>query len=183
MKTLYIKKTDGLRIAIPNTKLLAAWSITERDILEENSNIDKRIAAHKETLLSLSDVAQKQSMQNEIDTLEKSKAEVSPYGIALIGYEKEREPLKLVKIANEINSIFESLPDKSNYSLYDTDGGNAITMNGKIVGMEEISLPAYKDDTFELPTIKVTHVDFSFGEDHNRRLISIRVLNDIETIK
>ncbi len=67
--------------------------------------------------------------------------------------------------------------------MYEIDGGNAVVLNGKVVGMEEVILPDYNEEDLELPSIKVTHVDFSFGEEYNKRLISIRVLNDIETIK
>jgi len=180
-KNLFIEKPDGLRLVIPNDKFLAAWVVGERAILGEKQNIANQIDQLK-TQAQNTSAESLDAINAQIAQLNNMVMDLRPYGILLYGYEKAHEQLQMVRITDNIESIYNALPNKDDYKLCKAEGGFACLRPSAIVQAEELLLPAIVFDDIELLEAKLTSVALVYGEEHNQRQINVLVETPIEEI-
>ena len=106
-KTLFIEKPDGLRLAIPSGKFLAAWGISEREILRQKQAYADDIARHEATLTRVGASANEiEYAATQVQELKRLQLDLRPYAVLLVGHEAEHKPLQMVQIKNKVDDIY-----------------------------------------------------------------------------
>lgn len=182
-KVLYITKVDGLRMGVPNDKLLAMWSVTERGILAEKQLLKQEIANIDEQLKS-AEITQerREALINQKSSYDNSYLDLRPYAMVLIGYEKDRAPLQIYRVANEVDSVRQQLPSKSDLTYLNLDGGGVLINLAKIDFMEEKLQPEVIEGDLELPESVAVLIKLVYGEEHNRQEIVVTVDETLDKI-
>ncbi len=186
-KTIYIKKENGLRMAILANKLLAMWSISERDLLQEKNNLNKRIENLQSQLEIARDNNEVEIFEQQLADLNNQYVNMASFELVLIGNENDYGELRLVRAQHNVKEIYEMMPNKKDFSFHPVEGGHAMFLKNHIESMEEIILPFVSDENsdLELAENKVVNVELLFGSDklNNKKNIVIPVLDDIENIE